>query len=546
MIDAALIAEVEKWIAVDPDPTTAATLRTWLENKNEIELRKSFNGFLQFGTAGMRGPVGPGPSCMNRAVVGRTAAGLASYLKKRGLQSVIIGRDARHGSEEFTQESAEILSGAGLTVFILPRPLPTPVLAYAMNKLDIDCGIMVTASHNPREDNGYKVYLGGTVDGVLYRGSQIISPADSEISAEIASIHSGQPRGTSWTVLDDVVVNDYANSIAALITKAEDVKVVYSAMHGVGTEMIQWTFHKAGFTQPILVDAQSKPDPDFSTVKFPNPEEAGAIDLSLEVARAHGADIVIANDPDADRCAIATLDPVAGWRMLRGDEVGAILGYYIATRLPERTTGKSFANSIVSASLLAKISSHFNIEFHEVLTGFKWLAKIRNLTFGYEEALGYCVDPINVNDKDGISAALLLAKIAGELKSENISIIEYLDEIWNLFGFHRTEQISIRVNDLDHVEQVLRGLRLNPPESIAGYEVRSFEDLLSPTDGLPATNALRLFLADGTRIIVRPSGTEAKLKCYIEVVRPTGSKSDKASAEEAINSLRTELLAILA
>jgi len=545
MIDAALVAEVESWIALDPDPFTAATLRTWLADKNESELRKSFNGFLQFGTAGLRGPVGPGPSRMNRAVVGRTAAGLAAYMKKRGLTSVIIGRDARHGSEEFSQESAEILSGAGLSVFILPRPLPTPVLAYAVNKLNIDCGIMVTASHNPREDNGYKVYLGGTVDGVHYRGSQIIAPADTEIATEIAAITSAQPLGTSWTVLDDTVVNEYANGVAALIAKPEVVKVVYSAMHGVGTEMIQWTFHKAGFTQPILVDAQAKPDPDFPTVKFPNPEEPGAIDLSLEVARAHGADIVIANDPDADRCAVATLDPALGWRMLRGDEVGAILGYYIATKRSDRTIGKSFANSIVSSSLLAKISSHFGIEFHEVLTGFKWLAKVEKLSFGYEEALGYSVDPISVNDKDGISAALMLAKIAGELKAESTSLTDYLDEIWNTFGFHRTEQISIRVNDLAHVDTVLSELRLNHPKSFAGHAVRSYEDLLAPTDGLPPTNALRLFLDDGIRIIIRPSGTEAKLKCYIEVVRPSGSQSDKSTAEETINSLRTELLAIL-
>jgi len=546
MIDAALIAEVEDWISLDPDPTTAALLRTWLETGDEVSLRKSFNGFLQFGTAGLRGPVGPGPSCMNRAVVGRTAAAIAHYLKKRGLTSVIIGRDARHGSEEFTHESAEIFSGAGLQVFLLPRPLPTPVLAYAVNKLNIDCGIMVTASHNPREDNGYKVYLGGSVDGITYRGSQIVPPADFDIAAEIALITTPQPRGTSWTVLDDAVVNDYANATASLIARPEDVKVVYSAMHGVGTEMIQWVFHKAGFTQPILVDAQAQPDPDFPTVKFPNPEEPGAIDLSLESARAHGADIVIANDPDADRCAVATLDPQLGWRMLRGDEVGAILGYYIATRLPDRVIGKSFVNSIVSSSLLSKISKAHGIEFHEVLTGFKWLAKIENLAYGYEEALGYAVDPLSVNDKDGISAALMLAKIAGELKSENFTLTDYLDEIWNTYGFHRTEQISIRVDDLAHVDTVLSRIRATPPEAIAGLKVQAFEDLLHPVNGLPATNGLRLFLAEGIRIIIRPSGTEAKMKCYIEVVRPSGSESDKLSAEELINSLRSELVEFLA
>ena len=545
MIDAALRAEVEEWIALDPDPTTASTLRAWLDSDNSEELKKSFNGFLQFGTAGLRGPVGPGPSCMNRAVVGRTAAGIAAYMKERGLSSVIIGRDARHGSENFTQESAEIFSGAGLTVFILPRPLPTPVLAYAVNALNVDCGIMVTASHNPREDNGYKVYLGGTVDGVIYRGSQIISPADSQIASKIAEVKSAQPRGNSWTVLDDTVVNDYANATARIIDKPEDVKVVYSAMHGVGTEMIQWVFHKSGFTQPILVDAQAKPDPDFPTVQFPNPEEPGAIDLSLETARAHGADIVIANDPDADRCAAAVLDPALGWRMLRGDEVGAILGYYIATRLSERVKGKAFGNSIVSSSLLAKVAQKNGVEFHEVLTGFKWLAKIANLGFGYEEALGYAVDPESVNDKDGISAALLLAKIAGVLKSENTSIIEYLDEIWNIYGFHRTEQISIRVKNISEVDVILTRLRSTPPTSIASLAVRSFEDLAQPTSGLPATNGLRLFLDSDVRVIIRPSGTEAKMKCYIEVVRPSGSESDKSAAEKIVNSLRTELISIL-
>ena len=546
MIDTALIAEVEEWIALDPDPATAMQLRSWLDDGDETSLRKSFSGFLQFGTAGLRGPVGPGPSCMNRAVVGRTAAAIAHYMKQRGLTSVIIGRDARHGSEEFIHESAEIFSGAGLTVYILPRPLPTPVLAYAVNKLGIDCGIMVTASHNPREDNGYKVYLGGSVDGVHYRGSQIVPPADTDIAAEISRIKSVSPRGSSWTVLDDTVVNDYANATAALISKPEEVKVVYSAMHGVGTEMIQWVFHKSGFTQPILVDAQAKPDPDFPTVQFPNPEEPGAIDLSLETARAHGADIVIANDPDADRCAVATLDPHLGWRMLRGDEVGAILGHYIATRLPEHAAGKAFANSIVSSSLLSKISSKHGIEFYEVLTGFKWLAKIENLAYGYEEALGYAVDPESVNDKDGISAALFLAKIAGQLKSEGLTLTDYLDEIWNTYGFHRTEQISIRVDDLAHVDLVLARLRATPPTSIAGYPVQLFEDLLQPAKGLPATNGVRLFLEQGIRIIIRPSGTEAKMKCYIEVVRPGGSESDKLAAEEIIQSLRSQLITLLA
>lgn len=546
MIPAELRAEVEAWIALDPDPATADQLRTWLHEENLAQLQSSFSGFLQFGTAGLRGPVGPGPSCMNRAVVGRTAAGIAAYMKARGLTSVVIGRDARHGSAEFTQESAEIFSGAGMIVHLLPRPLPTPVLAYAVNALGVDVGVMVTASHNPPEDNGYKVYLGGEVDGIRYAGSQIIAPADTQIAAQIALINSPQPRGSQWTIVDEQVIHSYVSATAQLISEPEDLTVVYSAMHGVGTQTFLHVMHKAGFAQPILVSAQSEPDPDFPTVKFPNPEEPGAIDLSLETARAHGADIVIANDPDADRCAAATLDPHVGWRMLRGDEVGAILGYYIATRLPERTTDKAFANSIVSSSLLSQVARRFDIEFHEVLTGFKWLAKIPNLSYGYEEALGYAVDPKTVNDKDGISAALMLAKIAGELKREGTTLIDYLDEIWETFGYHRTEQLSIRVSDLKHVDQVLTRLRENTPTAIAGFAVTSFEDLAQPTGSLPATNGLRFFLAEGIRVIIRPSGTEAKMKCYIEVVRPSGSAEERALAEQMVASLRSELSKVLA
>ena len=546
MIDNHLREEILEWIELDPDPKTALQLRTWLSENNEDELRRAFSGFLQFGTAGLRGPMGPGPSCMNRAVVGRTAAGLAAYMRKRNLKSVVIGRDARYGSEDFTFESAEIFSGAGLEVFILPRPLPTPVLAFAVNELQVAAGVMVTASHNPAQDNGYKVYLGGTVDGQRYYGSQIVPPADVEIAAEIAAIHLAQPRGSQWTVLDDEIFNKYVERTAKLSRKSYSNKIVYSAMHGVGTETIQAVFAKAGYAPPILVAEQSAPNPDFPTVAFPNPEEPGAIDLSLQMAKAHNADFVIANDPDADRCAAATFDPATGWRMLRGDEVGALLGYFIATNRPETTVKKAFANSIVSSSILGKIAADHGIEFHETLTGFKWLAKISNLGFGYEEALGYAVDALTVNDKDGVSAALMLAQCLGVLTEKGISIIEYLDEIWATYGFHRTEQISIRVANLEQVDRTLDAMRANVPTQIAGYPVTLFEDLQLPTGGLPTTNGLRFWLLEGVRIIIRPSGTEAKLKCYIEVVRPGGSQEDKVIAEIIVHALKTELLKTLA
>lgn len=537
-MDQSLVAEVQAWIADDPDPITASQLQQWLDTNNEAELRISFNGFLQFGTAGLRGPIRPGPSGMNRAVVGRTAAGLVAYMKERNLTSVVIGRDARYGSEDYTFETAEIMSGAGMKVFVLPRPLPTPVLAFATNELGCDVGIMVTASHNPPQDNGYKVYLGGTVDGIEYRGSQIVSPTDVSIAQKIDAITSlkKQPRGKEWTVLGEEIIQKYIDRTASLATKPGSLRIVYTAMHGVGTETLQRVFHKAGFQSPILVEAQAAPDPDFPTVAFPNPEEPGAIDLALETAKSFDADLVIANDPDADRCAAAVKDPATGWRMLKGDELGAIFGESIA----RKTQAGIFANSIVSSSILKKIAAHYNLEFKETLTGFKWLAKIKNLTFGYEEALGYAVDAKTVNDKDGISAAITLAQIATDLAADGKTLLDLLDEIWSRHGFHATEQISIRLSDLSKVGVILGGLRSNPPQNIAGRAVTSIDDLAAPTDGLPPTDGLRIWLDGGVRIIIRPSGTEAKMKCYIEVI-----EKDSKTAQVVLDQLRPPLKELL-
>ena len=533
-----LRAEVQAWIADDPDSVTAAILQGWLDTNNEVELRTSFSGFLQFGTAGLRGPVRPGPSGMNRAVVGRTAAAIAAYMKERNLTSVVIGRDARHGSEDFTEETAQIMSGAGMKVYVLPRPLPTPVLAFATNELKCDVGIMVTASHNPPQDNGYKVYLGGTVDGIHYRGSQIVSPTDESIAAHITAITSltSQPRGHAWSIVDEELISKYVSITAAIANNPGNLKIVYTAMHGVGTETLLRVFHQAGFASPILVDAQAQPDPDFPTVAFPNPEEPGAIDLALETARTFDADLVIANDPDADRCAAAVNDPISGWRMLRGDELGAIFGESIA----RKAKSGILANSIVSSTILSKIATHYNLEFKQTLTGFKWLAKIDGLTFGYEEALGYAVDAITVNDKDGISAAIKLAQIATDLAHENKTLLDLLDEIWARHGFHATEQISIRLTDLSQVGHIMGRLRLHPPTTIAGFPVTSIDDLAKPTDDLPPTDGLRIWLDGTIRIIIRPSGTEAKMKCYIEVI-----EKDSARAHIVLDQLRTPLKELL-
>ena len=530
-MNAALIEEVKAWIADDPDPVTAAHLQSLLDAGDEAALKPLFNGFLQFGTAGLRGPIGAGPSCMNRAVVGRAAAGIASYMAKRGMKSVVIGRDARYGSEDYTIESAEILSGAGMDVYILPRPLPTPILAFATSHLKCDVGIMVTASHNPPQDNGYKVYIGPTADGIHYATSQIINPTDGFIASDIDSVTSlkSLPRGDKWTVLGEDVITEYIQRTIKLAPRPGDIKIVYTAMHGVGTETVQRVFNHAGFATLILVDEQCTPDPDFPTVAFPNPEEPGAIDLALAKARDFGADLVIANDPDADRCAAAINDPKVGWRMLRGDELGVIFGEWIARTHPTGTMG----NSIVSSSALRKIAAHYGVDFKEVLTGFKWLAKIEDLAYGYEEAIGYAVDSETVNDKDGVSAALFLAQIAMDLKRDGLTLADLLDEVWARHGFHGTEQISIRVSDMGAITRLLATLRSNPPQEIAGRAVEAIDDLAAPKDGLPPTDGLRIWLAGGIRAIIRPSGTEAKMKCYLEVITKTAEES-----ADLINELR--------
>lgn len=531
--------EVLAWIEDDPDPKTRATLQGWLDSGSVDELKACFQGFLEFGTAGLRGPLGPGPSRMNRSVVSKTAFGLSQFMRKNALKSIVIGRDARYGSEDFTRDTAEIMSGAGLQVFVLPRPLPTPVLAFAVRKLGCDVGVMVTASHNPPQDNGYKVYLGGTVKGVRYEGSQIIAPIDGEISAEIALTPNLNTvrRGNTWTVLDEEIVTDYVDETAKLARNPEKLKIVYTAMHGVGKETILKVFATAGFDQPILVSEQAEPDPDFPTVAFPNPEEPGAIDLSLKLAREVDADLVIANDPDADRCAVAINDD--GWRMLRGDEVGAILGEYLATQASSEKN--VLANSIVSSSILQKIAHAYRLPFLETLTGFKYLAKVEKLLFGYEEALGYAVDADSVNDKDGISAALVIAQLAADLKRQGRGIADFLADIWRKYGFHGTRQISVRTKSIEDIEKIMGKLRRDLPTEIGAYTITSFDDLEKPKDDLPPTNGVRIWLDDKYRVIVRPSGTEPKIKCYIEVVSKT-----KIEAEPILDSLEREFRGLMA
>ncbi|MFE2049971.1 phospho-sugar mutase [Streptomyces sp. NPDC059459] len=529
-----LLARAKAWLAEDPDADTRAELAALIDAEDHAELTARFSGTLQFGTAGLRGELGAGPLRMNRSVVIRAAAGLAAYLKGQGHADglVVIGYDARHKSEDFARDTAAVMTGAGLRAAVLPRPLPTPVLAFAIRHLGAVAGVEVTASHNPPRDNGYKVYLGD--------GSQIVPPADAGIAAEIDAVRSldDVPRPTTgWQTLDDSVLDAYLARTDAVLSAGSPrtARTVYTAMHGVGKDTLLAAFARAGFPEPVLVTEQAEPDPDFPTVAFPNPEEPGAMDLSFARARATEPDLVIANDPDADRCAVAV--PSGGdWRMLRGDEVGALLAAHLVTRGARGT----FAESIVSSSLLGRIAGKAGLPYEETLTGFKWIARVEGLRYGYEEALGYCVDPEGVRDKDGITAALLITELASALKEKGRTLPDLLDDLAVEHGLHATDQLSVRVEDLSVIAAAMHRLREQPPTRLAGLPVTRAEDLTRGTESLPPTDGLRYTL-DGARVIVRPSGTEPKLKCYLEVVVPVTGHSALPEARAQADALLTAL-----
>ncbi|MGW3658909.1 phospho-sugar mutase [Streptomyces sp. NPDC005151] len=521
-----LITQARTWLAEDPDPETRDELAKLIDAEDLDALAARFAGTLQFGTAGLRGELGAGPMRMNRSVVIRAAAGLAAYLKAKGQTggTVVIGYDARYKSADFARDTAAVMTGAGLRAAVLPRPLPTPVLAYAIRHLGAVAGVEVTASHNPPRDNGYKVYLGD--------GSQIVPPADGEIADAIAAVGplAGVDRPESgWEILGDEVLDAYLARTDAVLDAGSPrtAQVVYTAMHGVGTSVLTAAFARAGFPEPVLVAEQAEPDPAFPTVAFPNPEEPGAMDLAFATARHAHPDIVIANDPDADRCAVAVPDASVdgGWRMLRGDEVGALLAAHLVAR---GATGV-FAESIVSSSLLGRIAEKAGNGYEETLTGFKWIARVDGLRYGYEEALGYCVDPDGVRDKDGITAALLVAELASVLKEQGRTLLDLLDDLAVEHGLHATDQLSVRVEDLSVIADAMRRLREAPPTALAGLAVTSAEDLSEGTEQLPPTDGLRYHL-EGARVIVRPSGTEPKLKCYLEVVVPVASTDELPAA----------------
>ncbi|MEV7601452.1 phospho-sugar mutase [Kitasatospora sp. NPDC089797] len=550
-----LLARARTWLAEDPDPQTREELAALLARAEGpeadedstlawAELAERFADRLQFGTAGLRGELGAGPMRMNRAVVIRAAAGLVGYVKKQGLGDlVVIGYDARHKSYDFARDTAAVVVGAGLRAALLPRPLPTPVLAFAVRHLGAAAGVTVTASHNPPQDNGYKVYLGD--------GSQIVPPADAGIAAEIDAIGSlddVRRAAEGWEVLGEDVVEAYLTRAVSIVDahSPRELDVVYTPMHGVGRDTLVAAFERAGFPAPTVVAEQAEPDPDFPTVAFPNPEEPGAMDLAFRTAAAVGPDIVIANDPDADRCAVAV--PVhgnaagggngtSGWRMLRGDEVGALLGSALVAKKAEGT----FATTIVSATLLGRIAEAAGLGYAETLTGFKWISRAQGLRYGYEEALGYCVDPQGVRDKDGITAALLVAELAATLKRSGRTLGDLLDDLALEHGLHATDQLSVRVQDLSLIADAMRRLREQPPTVLAGLTVTRADDLSAGSAELPPTDGLRYYLAGdavrSARIVVRPSGTEPKLKCYLEVVLPVAAAADLADARERAAAL---------
>ncbi|WP_327640300.1 phospho-sugar mutase [Kribbella sp. NBC_00482] len=536
-----LKAAAEAWLSEDPDPDTRAELEALLDSGDTSELADRFSGTLEFGTAGLRGAVGAGPNRMNRVVVIRAAAGLAAYLKAKGLTDgpVLIGYDARHKSDVFAQDTAAVMRGAGLDAVLLDRPAPTPVVAFGIGHLHAVAGVVVTASHNPPQDNGYKVYLGD--------GSQIVPPADAEIAAAIAAVGplADVPRGDDWQTTGDDLLNAYLDRIAQLVPAdaPRDLKVAYTPLHGVGRTLVEAAVARAGFAVPQVVASQADPDPDFPTVSFPNPEEPGAIDAALELARSMDADIAVANDPDADRCAVAIPDATApgGWRMLRGDELGALLGEFLLAPRPDGVA----ACSIVSSSLLGKIAGSYGVRYVETLTGFKWIGRVPELVFGYEEALGYCVDPAAVKDKDGVSTLVRVLQLAAQAKAAGRTLLDLLDDLAVKYGLHATDQLSARVEDLSLIAQAMDRLRAAQPTTLGAYAVERIDDLSKGSESLPPTDGLRYTLSDGARVVVRPSGTEPKLKCYLEVVVPvtTDVTSARAQAATALAAVKTDLAA---
>ncbi|KTR15753.1 phospho-sugar mutase [Curtobacterium citreum] len=530
------------WIEQDPDDETRAELQRLVDAGDTDELTARFAGRLAFGTAGLRAELGAGPLRMNRVVVTQTAAGLARFLVDTGRdRSVVIGYDGRVNSDVFARDSAEVMRGLGLEVTLLPSALPTPVLAFAVRHLGVGAGVMVTASHNPPRDNGYKVYLGGDDDG-----SQIVPPVDGEIAAAIDAVAAGDVRdlvrATDYTVAGPELAAAYVTATAAtvpatILPSDAQPTVVYTAMHGVGWETARAVFAAAGFAEPVVVPEQIEPDGAFPTVAFPNPEEPGAMDLAIAQGVAVGADLVIANDPDADRLALAIPDGAGSFRRLSGNEVGWLLGWRAASRAAAEGRTGTLAASIVSSPALARVAERYGLGYRDTLTGFKWVSRVPSLVFGYEEALGYLVDPDVVRDKDGISAALSLLDLAVSLAADGQTVADQLDAFAAEFGAFASGQVATRVDDLSRIGTIMAALRSTPPTTLGGRAVETVTDYDAGVEGFPPSDILRYDLDGGARVIVRPSGTEPKVKVYIDTVADSPAEA-RALVEALADDVR--------
>ena len=525
-----LIAKARSWQSQDPDAETKAELEALILAGDEQGLASRFGGRLGFGTAGLRGELGAGPNRMNRVLVAQAAVGIARYLKANfDDPSCVIGFDARKNSDVFAKDSAEILVGLGVRAYLYDSLAATPMVAFAVRELGCSTGIMVTASHNPPADNGYKVFD--------FTGSQIIPPMDALIASEIDKFAENElvsdlVRSSDYSSVPASISVDYLQGVSGLMNRHSDrksLKIVYSAMHGVGAEFIEKIFDLAGMDPLIPVASQHKPDGTFPTVAFPNPEEPGAMDKSLETAKANEADLVLANDPDADRLCVVYKDSTGNYIQLSGDDLGLLLAEELAGRAKRAGVSGTLACSIVSSSAIEKVAEHYGLDFAQTLTGFKWVGRVPNLIFGYEEALGYCVDSKRVKDKDGLSAALVVADIATTLAASGYTIGDQLEKLGARDGYFATDQISIRVKDLSIIENLMKKLRTNPIQELDGQSV-VFTDYLNGWGNLSGTDAIQLDLADGRRVIVRPSGTEPKLKCYLLAVSDQGPKSQSMLA----------------
>jgi phosphomannomutase len=529
---------VEAWIADDPFAHDQAELRALLGAGAMGELAQRFEGGLHFGTAGLRGRLGAGPSRMNVATVRRASAGLAAYLASSvpgaATAGVVIGCDARHGSRRFADETAMVMSGAGLRVLRLPGQLPTPVLGFAVRHLGCAAGVMITASHNPAQDNGYKVFLGN--------GAQIAPPADGEISSAIdrvGALREVPLGGPGEAVGEPEIVGAYLDAVISALPRldAHEISTVYTPLHGVGRGVLLAAFARAGFPAPAVVAAQAEPDPDFPTVPRPNPEEPGVLDLAIAQARAVGAELVLANDPDADRLAVAVpaLSQHGGWRILDGDELGVLLGDFLLAHTSDPRDAV-VASTVVSSSLLGRLAETAGAQYVETLTGFKWIMHDTaaraggRFVFGYEQALGYAVNDV-VRDKDGISAALLVAGIAAAARRQGRTIADRLDEIACRFGLYATDEFALELPGragTEQIRQIMAALRDSPPVTLLGLPVTEVDDATTRTrrtsDGretpwqLPQSDVLVWRAGDRLRVVVRPSGTEPKLKVYLQVV----------------------------